>query len=138
MRNTLIVVFICGVVIGAISQSESPKYRPGTIMDVKAHDAGTGRNVPPRTYDVAVRVDNTIYVVLYTQRPGTISPEYRTGLELPVLVKRNTIKFNDRLGRSQELPILSRKSIPETKRQSVHPISARPVPGMIGDVARSW
>jgi len=94
-------------------------------MAVTRHDGGSAEKTSARTYDISVKVENTIYVVLYTQPPGTISPQYRTGLELPVLVGRNTIRFNDQLGRSQELPIISRKTISDTKHQTVHPIDTR-------------
>ena len=125
MPKAIIAIFICGMTIPAMCQSGSSKYQPGTIMAVEAHRAGPGDNASSRIYDVSVKVDNTIYVVLYTQPPGTISPMYRTGLQLLVSVGRNTIKFNDQLGRSQELPILSRKAISATKSQTPHPIRDR-------------
>jgi hypothetical protein len=124
MRKTIIVILICGVAIPAISQSSgSSKYQPGIIMAVTPHRPAPGETASSRIYDVSVKVDNTMYVVLYTQPPGTINPEYRTGLELLVSVGRNTMKFNDQLGRSQELPILSRRTLYATKPQSAHPIS---------------
>jgi hypothetical protein len=125
MPKAIIVILICGAAIPAMSQSGSAKYQPGIIMAVEPHHAGPGENVSSRTYDISVKVDNTMYVVLYTQPPGTISPMYRSGLQLLVSVGRNTIKFNDQLGRSQEVPILSRKTISTTKSQTPHPIKAR-------------
>jgi hypothetical protein len=125
MRKMMIVILVCGLAIPAISQSSgSSKYWPGTIMAVTPHRTGPGENASSSIYDVSVKVDNTLYVVLYTQPPGTIDPQYRTGLEVLVSVGRNTMKFNDQLGRSQELPILSRRTLSATKSQSVHPISA--------------
>jgi len=128
MRKIMMAIYISSFAVPLIGQFESSKYQPGTIMAVEPHRAGAGENAPSRTYDVSVKVDNTIYVVLYTQPPGTISPVYRTGLQLLVSVGRNTIKFNDQLGRSQELPILSRRTIPDTKHQNPHPIGAQPLP----------
>jgi hypothetical protein len=114
-RPILIAILICSVTILAVGQSASPRYQPGTIVAVRAHHAGAGDASLVRRYDISVKVGNTIYVVLYTQPRGTINPEYRAGLDLPVLVGSNTVRFNDRLGRSKELPILSRRTIPETR-----------------------
>jgi hypothetical protein len=125
MRWKIIVILICSVTNPVIGQSGSSRYQPGTIMAVEPHAASPGGNAS-RTYDVSVKVDNTMYVVLYTQPPGTISPLYRTGLQLLVSIGRNTIKFNDQLGRSQELPILSRRTLPDAKHQNPHPISLHP------------
>jgi hypothetical protein len=115
MRKIVSAVVLCGVAILAGRQTTSSKYQHGTIMAVKAHHASEGDAAAARRYDISVKVGNTIYVVLYTQPPGTISPEYRAGLDLPVLVGSTTIKFNDQLGRSRELPILSRRTLPEPK-----------------------
>jgi hypothetical protein len=107
----LSVILISTVAMAVVSQTASSKYQSGTILAVKPHHADSSA----RLYDISVRVGNTIYVVLYTQPQGTTSPAYRVGLDLPVLVGPNTIKFNDLLGRPKELPILSRQTIPHTK-----------------------
>jgi len=120
VQRMTILILVCSVSVPVVSQSPTSKYRTGTIMAVTRHDAGSAEKASSRTYDISVKVENTIYVVLYAQPPGTISPQYRTGLELPVLVGRNTFKFNDQLGRSRELPILSRRTIPDTRQQNVH------------------
>jgi len=119
----MIAIYISSFAILAIAQSATSKYQPGTIMAVEPHASGPGEKASSRTYDVSVKVDNTIYVVLYTQPPGTISPLYRVGLQILVSVGSNTIKFNDQLGRSQELPILSRRTLPDAKQKNAHPIS---------------
>jgi hypothetical protein len=87
-------------------------------MAVKPHHGSPGQHSSAPRYDISVKVGNTIYVVLYTQPPGTTSPEYRVGLDLPVMVGSNSIKFNDKLGRSRELPILNRLTIPDIKGSS--------------------
>jgi hypothetical protein len=108
-------LLIFGVTIPVFSQPASSKYQPGTIMAVEPHHATASDTDSARRYDISVKVGNTMYIVLYTQPPGTISPEYRTGLQLPVLVLGSTIKFNDGLGRSRELPIIGRRAISESK-----------------------
>jgi len=118
MRPILWVIFFGLGFLPSVSEATSSKYQSGTIMSVKAHDASKGEAASDRLYDISVKVGNTIYVVLYNQPPGTINPEYRTGLSLLVLVKGHTLKFNDLLGRPQELPILSQRKIPETNGRS--------------------
>jgi len=117
MCKMITVMILWTLPLPAISQSVSSRYRPGTIMDIRAHLAGPGKNALPRTHDISLKVDGTLYVVLYTQRPGTISPGYRTGLDLLVLVGRYTITFNHKLGPSRELPILSCTTISDATRQ---------------------
>lgn len=111
MKKCYLLIFILGLALPAVSQSDLSKYRPGTIMAVEPHHSSSSTdNAGSRKYDISLKVGNTTYVLLYTQPPGTISPEYRTGLELPVLVLSNSIRFNDGLGRSRELPIESRRA----------------------------
>jgi len=112
MRVQAVAVLICTVAITASGQSSTPKYEAGTVMAVQPHKADANGPQSDRRYDISVQVGNMLYVVLYTQPPGTISPEYRTGLSTPVLVKGNTLRFNDSLGRSRELPIVSRTTVP--------------------------
>jgi len=118
MRQLSIVILISTVAVSVVGRTASSKYEPGTIVAVKPHHAGPGEDSSARRYDISVKVGHTIYVVLYTQPPGTTSPEYSVGLDLPVLVGSDTIKFNDKLGRSRELPILSRQTIPDTKHST--------------------
>ena len=115
MRVQTVAVLIFTMAITSSGQSSSPKYEAGTVMAVQPHKADVNEPQSDRRYDISVQVGNTLYIVLYTQPPGTISPEYRRGLSTPVLVKGDTLTFNDSLGRSRELPILSRKAVPEAR-----------------------
>jgi hypothetical protein len=58
--------------------------------------------------EVSVRVGNTAYGVLYAAPVGTDNVRYETGRELLVLVGEDTITYNDMLGNSFQVPILSR------------------------------
>jgi len=120
MGRLLVMIVLFGAVLQMDAQPPAPKYQPGTIMAVKAHEPGPSEKPSTRLFDVTIRVGNTLFVALYTQPPGTIDPEYRTGLTLLVLVGSKTLKFNDMLGRSRELPILSRKTIPDTGNKNGH------------------
>ncbi len=50
-----------------------------------------------------------MYVVLYTTPLGELPPKYAAGREMLVLVGKNTITYNDMLGRSLQVPIASQK-----------------------------
>jgi hypothetical protein len=54
--------------------------------------------------------------VRYTTPAGEVAPKYAAGRELLVLVGKNTITYNDLLGRSLQVPIESQKPAAEPKR----------------------
>ena len=58
---------------------------------------------------------DTIYVVLYTPPLGELPPKYIEGREMLVLVGKNTITYNDMLGRSLQVPIETQKPAAERK-----------------------
>jgi len=99
----------------AIGQSTS-KYQVGTITEVKVHQAaGTGVS-DAASYDVSVKVGDTIYVVLYIPALGEETVKYAAGRDLLVLVGKNTITYNDLLGRSFAVPIESQKPAAKVKQ----------------------
>jgi len=99
----------------AFGQSTS-KYQVGTITEVKAHQsAGSGAS-DAASYDVSVKVGDTIYVVLYTPALGEDTVKYAAGRDLLVLVGKNIITYNDILGRSFAVPIESQKPAANLKR----------------------
>ena len=109
MLRAICVVCICLVAVSAFCET-APKYEVGTIMGVKPHpsapdDPLTGVG----TYEVSVKVAETIYVVLYTDTFGTKTVQYAGGHQLLVHVGKDTITYNDPLGQSQDLPIISQK-----------------------------
>jgi len=57
------------------------------------------------SYDVSVKVGDTIYVVRYTPSLGEGTVKYAAGRDLLVLVGKSTIRYNDILGRSYDVPI---------------------------------
>jgi hypothetical protein len=60
-------------------------------------------------------VGDTVYVVLYTDSLGTNTVKYAAGRELLVLVGEKTIRYNNILGQSLEVPIVSRKGATDGK-----------------------
>ena len=101
------------------SHQSSPKYESATVLEIKEHPGGeipgTETTPPIQRYDVSVQVKDTVYVVLFTPRPGTTGFQNMAGTDLLVLVKDKTIIFNDLLGRTTEVPIISQH--PATPRR---------------------
>jgi hypothetical protein len=92
----------------SLSQSNENPYQPATILDVKRDQSAHSANPSAVRYDISLRVGDTIYVVLFTQPPGSYGVEHIAGHEMLVSVGTDTITFNDILGRSREAAILSR------------------------------
>jgi hypothetical protein len=109
LKSLLLIIIICGVALPAFCEPPA-KYEVATILDVKPHQsAGDSSSSEAASYDVAVEVAGTIYLVLYTDTLGTNTVRYAAGRELLVHVGKKTITYNDILGRSQEVPIISQK-----------------------------
>ncbi len=114
MRKLIGVIALCLLTFPALCQSKS-KYQVATITEVKSRQ-GAGDGAPDATsYDVSVKVGDTVYVVLYTLPSGEIAPTYAAGRDLLVLVGKNTITYNDMLGRSLQVPIESQRPAAEPK-----------------------
>jgi Spy/CpxP family protein refolding chaperone len=62
-------------------------------------------------YDVSLKVDDAVYVVLYTPASGSTAVKYSAGMNVVVQVGSESIKFT-KLGQTSEVPILSRESAP--------------------------
>ena len=115
MRKLIGAIALCLLTFPAICQTTS-KWQIATITEIKPREAaGDSASDYPR-YDISVKVGDTIYVVLYTQPWGEIPPKYATGHELLVLVGKNTITYNDMLGRSLQVPIESQRPAAELKQ----------------------
>ena len=99
------VICLCLATYPVFSEAQ-PKYEVATIMDVKAHDDSATQIA---SYDVTVKVGRTLYQVLYTPPDGTNLVKYVAGREILVVVGKNTITYNDMLGQSREVPIVSQR-----------------------------
>jgi hypothetical protein len=115
MKKLIVGVTFCLLTLAAVGQSTS-KYQVAIITEVKPRQATGDGTSDPTSYDVSVKVGDTIYVVLYTQPLGEIPAKYEKGLELLVLVGKNTITYNDILGRSLQVPIESQRPVTEPKQ----------------------
>ena len=89
----------------------SSSYQPATITDVKPHSNTEAPDPSQMVYEVSVKVNGTTYVILTTPPPGEWTLLHVVGRELLVQVGEKTITWNDILGRSHEVPIISRSPI---------------------------
>ena len=101
--------------LSAFGQSAS-RYQVGTITEVKAHQAPGSGASDTASYDVSVKVGDTVYVVLYTPALGEETIKYAAGRDLLVLVGKNKITYNDILGQSHDVPIESQKPAVKPKQ----------------------
>jgi len=115
MRRLIALIALSLLTLPALCESTS-KYQIAMITEVKPRQAAGGSAPDPASYDVSVKVGDTIYVVLYTQPMGELPAKYATGREMLVLVGKDTITYNDVLGRSLQVPIESQRPASETKR----------------------
>ncbi len=103
---TLLIVFV--MLASCFAQSPSAKWQVATIVAVKFHSPAAGEDAAVAQYDVTLKVGNAEYIVLYVPQDGTLnSVGYHPGMDCLVLIGADTIKFNDLLGRTRELPIIS-------------------------------
>lgn len=104
----------------AVCQSTS-KWQVGTITEVKVHQSAEKvASSEAVSYDVSVRVGDTIYVVLYTPPLREETVKYAAGRDLLVFVGKSTIRYNDLLGQSYEVPI-------ESQRPASNPAASKTV-----------
>ena len=115
MRRLIGLIGLCLLTFPALCQTTS-KWQIATITEVRPHSAAGEDASDPITYDVSVKVGGTIYLVRYTTPAGEIAPKYASGHELLVLVGKNTITYNDMLGRSLQVPIESQRPAAEPKQ----------------------
>ena len=99
----------------AFSQSAS-HWQVATITEVKLHQAAEKIGASDATsYDVSVKVGDTIYVVLYTPPLREQTVKYAAGRDLLVLVGKSTIRYNDMLGQSYDVPIENQRPAAKPK-----------------------
>lgn len=109
MLKSLFLIIICAAALPALCE-QSAKYEIATILKVQPHQsAGESSPTEAARYDISVRVADTIYITLYTDTLGAGTVKYATGRQLLVHVGKNTITYNDILGQSHEVPIVSQK-----------------------------
>lgn len=115
MLRRMGLILICLATFPAFCQNTS-KYQVATITDVKLHQSSGDSASAAKSFDVSVKVGDTIYVVLYVPPLGEDDVKYAAGRELLVLVGKKTITYNDILGRECEVSIESQRPAIEPKQ----------------------
>ena len=118
MRRYVTIFLVSLTALPMFCQSTS-KWVVGTITDVKIHQPEPDA-FDTVSYDVSVKVADTVYVVLYTPPLGEHTVKYVAGRDLLVLVGKSTIRYNDMLGQSHDVPI-------ESKRPAANPNGSKSV-----------
>lgn len=116
MLRTIGLACICLVAVSAVCES-GEKYEVATILGVKPHPSASDNPlIGVASYEVSLKVADTIYVVLYRDSAGTKTVQYAAGHQLMVHVGKQTITYNDMLGQSCDVPIISLRPARATKQ----------------------
>jgi len=112
MDRRSLALFVCLITLPLFSQSPSSNPEVATITAVKLLQGDSRNSAHAGTqYEVSLKVDDAVYVVLFTSPNGSTSVEYSVGMNVVVQVGTSSIKFT-KLGRTSEVPILRRESVP--------------------------
>ena len=120
MLRFVSIFFVCLTALPTFCQPTS-KWVVGTITDVRIHQTAEPDTFGTVSYDVSVKVGDTVYVVLYTPPLGEQTVKYAGGRDMLVLVGKSTIRYNDMLGQSHDVPIESQRpasNLTKAKRES--------------------
>ena len=117
MWKLVAVISLCLLTLPAFCQSGS-KYQVATILEITPHQGDVARASSGARYDVSVKIGDTVYVALYTPDLGDDATKYAAGRELLVRVGKDTLAYNDLLGRSYEVPIQSQHPAAPSKASS--------------------
>ena len=113
----LAILFLClPIVVLAQASATASRYQPATITQVKPHQSGDAPAPGEAVYEVSVKVNGITYVVLTKSPLGDSTILYATGRELLLRIGENTITWNDILGQSHEVPIISRGPIADSSK----------------------
>lgn len=124
-RTIVSIIIVCALIAVLYptilkASGDSKAWQAGTIVVVKEHkvdagaDAGPNQDTGAKQYDVSVKVGTKIYLTLYTAENGQAGPQFYVGMRRTVLIEGDTLKFNDLLGHTHTLRILSSKDAPQT------------------------
>jgi hypothetical protein len=114
MKRFVSIIFLCLAALPSVCQS-APNWVVGTITDVRIHQAAEPGALGTVSYDVSLKVGHMVYVVLYTPPLGEQTVKFVAGRDLLVLVGESTIRYNDLLGQSHEVPIESQNNAVNSK-----------------------
>ena len=111
MRRLSLVLLTCFATASAVCQTDSPKYQPGTILEVQKHQhESSDSSSKPVRYDVSVQIGDTVYVVLYTPADQSNTVEFAPGIQKLFSVRNESLRFPEHGGYA-DLPILRTKKL---------------------------
>jgi len=110
MPRVVAIILLCLLPLAVVAQVQS-EYQVATIVSVKPHQISTTAAPDSKSYDVTLRVKDLELVVLVTPPQGVVTIKYAAGRQVLILVGDKTVTYNDLLGRSFDVPILSRTKI---------------------------
>lgn len=114
MLKKIVFILLCLSTLVALGQST--KYQVGTVVQVKPHTADNATD--PVSYEVSLKIKDSVYVVLYAPAVPSATVKYVAGRDVLVSVGDKTIKYNDLLGQTIELPIINREAAPVAKKSN--------------------
>jgi len=109
-----ILIILLPALMLAQSSSSSLTYQPATITAVKPQPSAGNSHLDDALYEVSVKVEQTLYVVVTKSPSPSGIIQYAVGREVLVKVGDDTITWNDIMGESHEVPIISRTPITDT------------------------
>lgn len=113
----LLTTTACMTATDRAATSSSGQWEVATVTEVRAAPPVLDLQGTAILCYVTVRVGDTEYVVLYIPANGMFEESVQYGLlgiDGLVLIGADTMKYNDVLGNTRELPILSRQTITST------------------------
>jgi hypothetical protein len=111
----LAIFFLClPILVLAQTSATSPRYQPATIIAVSPHQSAGDSAPGDALYEVSVKVKRTLYVVVTKSPSPSGIIQYAVGREVLVQVGDDKITWNDIMGESHEVPIISRTLIMDT------------------------
>lgn len=114
--KTLIQVALISLIVAPSFCQSRQHYQVAVIVGVKPHQAEATDPSDCESYEVSLKVDDTVYVVLYKPPLGITTVKYAEGHNLLVVVGEKTISYNDLLGQTHEVPIIGRKRTEDAAR----------------------
>lgn len=114
MRKLWIIVF---VVASLVSVAQKTEWQHGVIVAVAKHPDSQAADSQVSSYEISVRVGNSVYVVSYVVPRNSTMVEYRVGADLVVLVEETRLTFNDLQGNPHTVKILRKETAAATEKR---------------------
>jgi hypothetical protein len=113
MPPTLLALIVYMAIFPALGQAPSSKYEVGTILAVTKHQ-NTPLDIDSTVirYDLSIKLQNTLYVVLYTPPKSITAVEYAVGLDVLVSIGDNELTILTKFNGVTKAPILRTESLP--------------------------